>query len=134
MKSTRKQSKPVSVVAANLVALRKARGWTQQQFADRIGTDLSKIARTEVGILKASIELVEQVIETCHVTADDLFRKTASFTPKQVETQQLLDDIRALNDKQRAAVRSLVTALLNKQFVKVISGPMPVEGPGIDNA
>lgn len=127
------RSKEISIVAANLVAFRKSRGWTQQALADALKTDLSKIARTEVGILKPSVELVEIMIEKLGVTADELFHPPQPPSAKEAEIRELQAAIKTLSDKQRASVRLLVEAYRNKLFAKVMTGPTPITGPGIDD-
>ncbi len=71
-------SKVISPVATNMIKLRKNRSWTQADLADKLKVDLSKVARTEVGILKPSVELVEQLMAVFDVSADILFQKPLS--------------------------------------------------------
>ncbi len=133
MARPRTQHKPLSPVAKNMVGIRQERDETQKEFADHLGLDLSKIARTEVGILKPSIELVELLMARCDVTANDLFREPGERTPKEQEIHDLQAALPKLNDKQRASVKTLIDALGKKLFTKVIISDRLVDGPGIDH-
>lgn len=134
MARPKKNHTKLSRVAANLVAYREGRGWTQTQLADELGIDLSKIARTEVGILKPSVALVELMIEKLGVSADFMFRTPKILSVKDKEIIELQAAIPTLNEGQRAMVKTHLTAYRDRLTAEVTVGrvgPRPVEGPGI---
>ncbi len=98
----------LSPVATNMVALRQARRWTQIQMAEHLGLDLSKIARTEIGILKPSCELVELIMEKLDVSADELFRAPGPVPAKEQELAELMADIKTLDERNLHNVQRLV--------------------------
>ena len=64
----------IDPVALNMAAFRVARGLKQKELADKIGLSLSKLARTEIGILKPSIEMVRLFAVHLLITPNELFR------------------------------------------------------------
>ncbi|MBP6818294.1 MAG: helix-turn-helix transcriptional regulator [Ferrovibrio sp.] len=60
--------KPYLVLGANLLAARKARGWTQQELANRIGWERSSIANIEAGRQRVLIHSVKQIAKALRIS------------------------------------------------------------------
>ncbi|RAJ87562.1 helix-turn-helix protein [Chitinophaga dinghuensis] len=65
----------MSVVCQNLKYLRKQKGWTQQEFADKLGIKRSLLGAYEEERAEPRTEVLEQVSDMFRVTIDDLLRR-----------------------------------------------------------
>lgn len=122
-----KDEKPtLSPVARNMATIREGRRWTQKQMSDHLGISLSKLARTEVGVLKPSVEMVSLLRAKLGVSLDDLFRDHPP-TPDEMRVQQLAADVRLLTDEQQSQVSRFVEACKgnkdHKVLLKIIIAP-----------
>jgi transcriptional regulator with XRE-family HTH domain len=65
----------MSVVCRNLKFLRKQKGWTQQEFADKLGIKRSLLGAYEEERAEPRTEVLEMVSDMFRVTIDDLLRR-----------------------------------------------------------
>lgn len=65
----------MSVVCQNLKYLRKQKGWTQQEFADKLGIKRSLLGAYEEERAEPRTEVLEQVSDMFRVSIDDLLRR-----------------------------------------------------------
>lgn len=72
----------MSVVCQNLKFLRKQKGWTQQEFADKLGIKRSLLGAYEEERAEPRTEVLEQVSDMFRVSIDDLLRRDLS-SPKE---------------------------------------------------
>ncbi|SHM08189.1 Helix-turn-helix [Chitinophaga jiangningensis] len=68
----------MSVVCQNLKYLRKQKGWTQQEFADKLGIKRSLLGAYEEERAEPRTEVLEQVSDMFRVSIDDLLRRDLS--------------------------------------------------------
>lgn len=54
--------------------LRKAKGWSQEELANRADIELSQISRIERGVINTSLSQVFVIAEALGVEASELFR------------------------------------------------------------
>jgi transcriptional regulator with XRE-family HTH domain len=62
-----------SVLSANIKALRKNRGLTQEGLAERVNTATTYIAMIESGRRTPSFKMIERIAEVLRVEAPELF-------------------------------------------------------------
>lgn len=62
-------------LSENIVQLRKARGWTQQELARRYGTTQSVVVRWEQPIADMTLNTLEKIAEVFEVSMSDLLGK-----------------------------------------------------------
>jgi transcriptional regulator with XRE-family HTH domain len=65
----------MSVVCRNLKFLRKQKGWTQQEFADKLGIKRSLLGAYEEERAEPRTEVLELVSDMFRVSIDDLLRR-----------------------------------------------------------
>jgi len=70
----------MSTVNQNMKYLRKLRGWTQEEFAQKIGIKRSLLGAYEEERAEPNYEVLETVSDIFKVTIDDLLRKDLSET------------------------------------------------------
>ncbi len=68
----------MSTVCQNLKYLRKQKGWTQQEFADRLNIKRSLLGAYEEERAEPRTEVLEQVSDMFRVSIDDLLRRDLS--------------------------------------------------------
>ncbi len=110
-------------VAANIAAMRQARDWSQIELARRLGVNVSQVARIEIGKFKPTLELIMACVREFGVTPNELFRAPGQQSEMERDFDQLITDIRGLDDQQQASVRKLVAAL--KAGYRVLVRPYP---------
>ena len=62
------------IFATNLRHYRKLKGWTQEDFAESLGTDRTYVSSMERGIRNPSIEVVAKIAAVLEVEPDKLIR------------------------------------------------------------
>jgi transcriptional regulator with XRE-family HTH domain len=73
----RRRNKPQRAIHANITKLREARGWTQTEFAARVGVDKTRVWHWENGDTAPSGRIMPVVATTLGVTIDELYREAA---------------------------------------------------------
>lgn len=61
-------------LAANIIRLRKERGWSQEELADRAGLHRTYISGVERGVRNPTITVVAKIAEALGVEAELLVR------------------------------------------------------------
>lgn len=85
-----------SVFAKRILELRKERGWSQPELADKIGTSGKVIGRYELGYMTPSIEVARKFAEAFGVTVDYLI--TEQDIPVALKDRAMLARLRDLED------------------------------------
>jgi transcriptional regulator with XRE-family HTH domain len=70
----------MAVAGQNLKYLRKLRGWTQDEFAGKLGIKRSLLGAYEEERAEPRLEVLEIISDMFKVTLDELFRKDLSVT------------------------------------------------------
>lgn len=63
-----------------VVALRKDRGWTQPQLAERAGVDQGRVSKIEQGKVSAPIDVQRKLADAFGLTISSLWRKAEEFS------------------------------------------------------
>jgi transcriptional regulator with XRE-family HTH domain len=64
------------IVAVNVRRLRNARGWTQEELADRVGLSTRYVGRVERAQASMSITVLGRLADALKVEATDLVKRT----------------------------------------------------------
>ncbi|RTL59438.1 MAG: LexA family transcriptional regulator [Sphingobacteriales bacterium] len=87
----------MSIAGKNLKYLRKLRGWTQEEFANKLGIKRSLVGAYEEERADPRLEVLEVVSEMFKLTLDELFRKDlnetkgSSYLAKRRQQKMLAD-------------------------------------------
>ena len=105
--------------------LRKERGWSQGELAEKIGADARQISRYENGRITPSVEVIVKIAQTFDVSIDYLLVEEVPRRPLRLEDQGFLD---RLQDISRPSPRrtgllcsTSSTAFLAKNKVKALA-------------
>ena len=60
------------VVARNLLRLRQAKGWTQEELADRVGLSVRYVGQVERGQASMSVTVLGQFADALAIDASEL--------------------------------------------------------------
>ena len=114
-----KKVRPASEFGERLTVLRKARGLTQVQLAERIGSTQRAVSRYETIADRAPAPVLARLAQALGVSTDELLgvkrtRVTASLTddPEARRLWKKFQQVMALPEKDRRAVIRLVNSLM----------------------
>lgn len=68
--------------------IRKAKGWSQEQLAERVGISVTHMSHIETGNTKLSIEVFADIAAALEARADELL-----FGAREVLREQAMEDI-----------------------------------------
>jgi transcriptional regulator with XRE-family HTH domain len=124
----RKRKNPPEAIGDRLRDLRKARGFTQQELAEAIGTSQRMIAYYEAQGGNVSADVVAKLADVLKVSIDELVRgkngKAArtKVAPQDLRLMRKLRQVEKLPLKDRRSVLQLIDALVEKEALKKAQG------------
>ncbi|MCP8892822.1 helix-turn-helix domain-containing protein [Sphingomonas faeni] len=71
------------ILAQNLRALRRTKGWSQEELADRAQIDRTYVSALERCIYAASVDVLDRLANALGVTVATLFDEGTSATSKE---------------------------------------------------
>ncbi|WP_226382789.1 helix-turn-helix domain-containing protein [Burkholderia mayonis] len=99
-----------------LAMLRKQRGLTQQQLADRTNVHLVQVNRYEAGASRPAVDVVKRLAVALSVSADALLFDEDEYGPDE-DFRLLFDGLRILTDQEKNVVKSVLEAMLLKHRI-----------------
>ncbi len=112
----------LDTIAQRLVRLRKERGLTQAQMAERLGVSQPVVSDYERGGLRLHGELILKVAEILDVTADQLLGIETKAPPKKRGPQSQLEKqmaaIAGLPRKEQQQLLAVVQAFVNQHATR----------------
>lgn len=104
-----------TVIGKRLADLRKEKGITQKQLADRLGLTQPMVSEYERGSLRLHGEMIIQITEILGISADDLLGRTKiAPRPKSGRLMKRLQQIDQLPKRDQDAVLRTIDAFLSK--------------------
>jgi transcriptional regulator with XRE-family HTH domain len=117
-----KKIRPASAFGERLTALRKARGLTQVQLAEKIGSTQRAVSRYETVADRAPAPVLARLAQALAVSTDELLgvkriRETAGLTsdPEARRLWKKFQQVMALPEKDRRAVIRFVNSLVTAE-------------------
>jgi transcriptional regulator with XRE-family HTH domain len=97
--------------AQRLSALRKQKGLTQQQLADRIETHVQQLKRYEAGSSQPTLDVIRKLAVALGVTSDQLlFGKDERGPDDELRLQ--FEAVTRLDPEEKKVVRSVIESIL----------------------
>jgi len=113
-------------LAKKIVQLRKERNLTQKELASIVGVHFSHMSRYERGISLPSIDVVKKLAQLFHVSTDYLlFGDSQAMVRANTVDQELLQQferISRMNEREKAAVKTILEAVILKHHLETILG------------
>lgn len=111
--------------AAQLVRLRKQRGWTQQHLADALGLNLTQIKRYETGASQPSLDALKKIALTLSVSLDELVFGDAERGPDEA-LKLKFEALRQFDPDERKIAEGVLDSLINNhQAKRLFARPEP---------
>lgn len=111
--------------AAQLVRLRKQRGWTQQNLADALGLHLTQIKRYEAAASQPSLEALKKIALTLNVTLDELVFADTERGPDEA-LKLKFEAIRQFDRSERKIAEGVLDSLIVQHQAKRLFVPATV--------
>ena len=109
---------------AKLRDLRKRRGWSQGQLAQKIGADLQRVSKYERGVIWPTMELMVAIAKAFDVTVDFLIRDDKNAAVGKIRNQALLNQLEQINDlpeeDQKTVVSFLDAFIKRRKFEELV--------------
>lgn len=103
--------------SAKVIALRKARGMTQQSLTDLAGMHIQQIKRYQAGTSEPSAEALRKLTTSLHVTTDSLLFEDGERGPDERLKLQF-EAVSHLDEKEREAVETVIASVLHMHDAK----------------
>lgn len=112
--------------------LRKERGMSQEELAEKAEINISYLSRLENGHNEPSVEVFKRLVDAFGVSADYLLNEEEENYEIQIRDRNLAEKIRlidALDEKKREALIEIIDALLTNQKMRQL-----IEGTELKSA
>ncbi len=100
-----------------LVALRKARGWTQQALADAIDLHVNQIKRYEAGTAQPTPEMLTRLARELHASLDDLVFSEQERRPSD-DLRLQFEALSEFDGEDRKVAKAVLESLILKDDAK----------------
>lgn len=112
----------LAVLATNLRSLRKAKGWSQADLAQRTDVHLTHISRVELGIYMPSLDFAFKAARALEVTVETLIsppqHPLAEVRIEDLDMSQRLKLLQLLDPREREALFTVIDAFLTKHRIR----------------
>ena len=95
-----------------LAALRKERGFTQQQMADKLGIHVSQLKRYEYGTSQPTVEVFKRITLGLNVSADVLLFEPEERGPVKNDLKLQFEAVSKLPKKEQETVKTVIDSIL----------------------
>lgn len=106
--------------------LRKEKGWSQDEFAAKIGVQGRHIGKYENGSTMPNSETVIKMAKVFEVSTDYLLLEEVNASPtSKIRDQALLKEfeiVDQMNEKDREVIKSLIDAFIKKGRMEQVLG------------
>jgi transcriptional regulator with XRE-family HTH domain len=101
--------KAKELLGARIKELRKARGFTQEQFAEMIGVEPRHVSRMEGGYTAPSINRLEKIAEALNIPLKDFFDFMHLDSP-DTRTKNMEELVKGMNEDYQRIIYKIVKA------------------------
>ncbi|MBE6686021.1 MAG: helix-turn-helix transcriptional regulator [Ruminococcaceae bacterium] len=107
------QNKVEQIIGKRIQKIRRAKGYTQQQFAEMIGLSTNYLSDIERGKSSARMDKLVLIINALDCTANDIFCDTLN-NGHIIVSSQLNERIEKLKPKDRETAFAILEAFISK--------------------
>lgn len=101
------------IIGKRIQKLRKAKGYTQQQFAEKIGLSTNYLSDVERGKSSVRLDKLVAIINALECSADDVFSDVVHCGYK-VRSSRLTDELEKLQPEDREKAFAILDALIQE--------------------
>lgn len=95
-----------------LLELRRARDWSQQELADRVGISKMQVSRLERGVGELSLTMMRRLAEVFEVTPAELLEEDDNPLNLTDDERELLERFREADPATRAQLQKVADVML----------------------
>jgi transcriptional regulator with XRE-family HTH domain len=109
------------MLGSNIKKIRKEKGWSQRDLANKIDSDASYINRLETGKLNPSISAMERIANAMDCTLDQLVKGDLDSAEIHIKDKNFSEKIRlidSMDEDDKQAVTHIIDALLTKKRIR----------------
>lgn len=112
-------------LGANVKRLRKERGWSQTELAEKVGVHLNHINRIETGKYMPVLDTVVKLADLFEVSIDYMVNDASGKAETiQLEDQNFAEKMRLLNsleeEDRQMIIRSIENALAKQRMIQLV--------------
>ncbi len=101
------------IIGKRIQKIRRAKGYTQQQFAEIIGLSTNYLSDIERGKSSARLDKLVAIINSLECSADDVFADVIKYGYK-VKSSRLSERLEALPPEEQEKVFAILDAFISK--------------------
>ncbi len=101
------------IIGKRIQKIRRERGYTQQQFSEKIGLSTNYLSDIERGKSSARLDKLVAIINALECSADDVFADVINFGYK-VKSSRLSERLEALPSDEQNKVFAVIEALIGQ--------------------
>jgi len=87
-------------IGARIKKLRQDRGYSQEQFAEKIGIAPRTLCGIEIGKAFFTSDTLEKILVTLDITLQDLFMVNY-LQPSEILTQEIIDSVKNIKNREK---------------------------------
>jgi transcriptional regulator with XRE-family HTH domain len=110
--------------AEKLSKMRKERGLTQQEMAQKAGVGIAQFRRYEGGKSSPTLEVIKNIAKTLSITADELiFDENEGVASNKISDRELLEQfevISQMNPHDKEAIKTILESMIIKNRLEEI--------------
>ena len=115
--------------AEKLAKLRKQKGFTQQELAQRAGVGIAQMRHYEKGNSSPTLQVIKNIAKTLVVTTDELiFDEGEEIIPSKIQDKELLEQfelISTLGPRDKEAIKTILESMIIKSRLEEIMPSRP---------
>lgn len=101
------------VIGNRIQELRKAKGYTQQTFAEKIGLSTNYLSDIERGKSSARLDKLVAIINSLECSADDVFVDVIKCR-NNIKSSRLSEEIEALSPEEQERIFEIIAVFTKK--------------------
>ena len=87
-------------LGARIKKLRQDRGYSQEQFAERLGIASRTLCGIEIGKNFFTADTLEKILETLEITPEDLFMVNY-LKPQEMLVDEIIEKVKSIKDREK---------------------------------
>jgi transcriptional regulator with XRE-family HTH domain len=113
------------VLGHRITELRKQKGWSQTELANKIGVSYPQMSRYELKGVQPPADILKKLADALNTTVDFLINGATDEKAKaNLKDSELLNQfkaVEAMTDKDKNVIKLLIDAFITKQQIKKLA-------------
>ncbi len=90
-------------LGARIKKLRQDRGYSQEQFAEKLGIASRTLCGIEIGKNFFTADTLEKILETLEITPEDLFMVNY-LKPREMLVDEIIEKVKSIKDREKIEI------------------------------